>query len=145
VPSSSPLRALVQTAARLQCRTLALGVSARMDVGELARKIGLAWEDLPEPRPPLSLVVINKEKRPMYINLGPHPPRLWPEDVERLHEIWLSLTEDEGLGAKLHHRDVVSFALRRLEEELKGAGHQKLVSEIMRAFPHVRIHSRRRD
>ena len=50
----------------------------------------------------------------MYLNLGPHPPRLWPEDA---HDIWRSFTEQEGLGAKLHHRDELGVALRRLEKE----------------------------
>lgn len=54
----------------------------------------------------------------MYVNLGPHPPRLWPEDVERLHDLWLELSGTEGVGSRLHHRDVVGLALRRLEKDL---------------------------
>jgi hypothetical protein len=61
----------------------------------------------------------------MYVNLGPHPPRLWPEDLDRLHEIWLRLTQD--LGSQLHHRDVVGVALRRLEREIaEGRGEDVL-------------------
>jgi hypothetical protein len=85
---------------------------------ELARRIGLAWERLPEPRHPFSLEIIAPDRKPTYVNLGPHPPRLWPEDVDRLHDIWLHLTEKEGLGSRLHHRDVVGVALRLLEKEL---------------------------
>jgi hypothetical protein len=33
---------------------------------------------------------------------------MWPEDVERLHELWLRLSEK--FGAKLHHRDVLGVA-----------------------------------
>ena len=61
----------------------------------------------------------------MYVNLGPHPPRLWPEDVDRVHDIWRTLTEKEGMGAKLHHRDVVGVALRRLEQELGSSEEEK--------------------
>ena len=66
----------------------------------------------------------------MYVNLGPHPPRLWPEDVDRLHEIWLKLSE--SMGARLHHRDVVGVALRRLEEDLNadGAARDKILDDL---------------
>ncbi len=77
-----------------------------MDSEELARRIGLAWERLPEPRHPFSLEVISPGRPSIYVNLGPHPPRLWPEDLDRLHELWLRLSEDD-FGSKLHHRDVI--------------------------------------
>ncbi|MBI3667805.1 MAG: hypothetical protein HY236_16505 [Acidobacteria bacterium] len=53
----------------------------------------------------------------LYFNLGPRPPCLWPEDVELLHRLWLELS-GKGLGAGLHHRDVVRVALRRLDADL---------------------------
>jgi amino acid transporter len=118
VPAVDPFDAMVQTAARLQASRLVAGVSARMTSEELARRIGLAWERLPEPRHPFSLEVISPDRPSEFVNLGPHPPRLWPEDVDRLHRIWLRLSEQEGLGSKLHHRDIVGMALRRLEDEL---------------------------
>ncbi len=118
VPASDPFLAMVQAAATLKASRLVTGISARMAGDELARRIGLAWERLPEPRHPFSLEIIAPDRKPTYVNLGPHPPRLWPEDVDRLHDIWLHLTEKEGLGSKLHHRDVVGVALRLLEKEL---------------------------
>jgi hypothetical protein len=99
---------------------------------ELARRIGLAWEKLPEPRHPFSLEIISPTRPSVYVNLGPHPPRLWPEDVDRLHEIWLKLTSDEQVGSKLHHRDVVGLALRRLEGELTKGDRQELIEEVQR-------------
>jgi len=81
---------------------------------------GNAWERLPRPRPQMSLQIIDRETgRSDFFNLGPHPPRLWPEDVELLHGLWLELSE-KGLGHKLHHRDVVHYALRRLNSELRS-------------------------
>ena len=68
----------------------------------------------------------------MYVNLGPHPPRLWPEDVGRLHELWLQLSEREHLGANLHHRDVLGFALLRLEEDLSSDRRNEIIEEIRR-------------
>jgi amino acid transporter len=119
VPGVDPFDAMVQTATRLKASRLVTGVSARMDSEELARRIGLAWESLPEPRHPFSLEVIAPGRPSVYVNLGPHPPRLWPEDLDRLHELWLKLTQ-EGFGSKLHHRDVVGVALRRLEQDLES-------------------------
>jgi hypothetical protein len=129
VPAVDPFDAMVQTAARLQASRLVAGVSARMTSEELARRIGLAWERLPEPRHPFSLEVISPDRPSEFVNLGPHPPRLWPEDLDRLHRIWLRLSEQEGLGSKLHHRDVVGVALRRLEDELDSSSRRAEILE----------------
>ncbi len=48
VPGLNPFDAMVQTAAKLQAARLVTGVSAKMDSDELARRIGQAWERLPE-------------------------------------------------------------------------------------------------
>ena len=69
----------------------------------------------PEPRHSFTLKIMSPDRKPAYVNLEPHPPRLRQEAVDRLHDIWLTLTEMEGLGAKLHHRDVLGVALRPLE------------------------------
>jgi len=132
VPGVDPFDAMVQTAANLQASRLVSGVSARMASEELARRIGLAWEKLPEPRHAFSLEVISPDRPSVYVNLGPHPPRLWPEDVDRLHELWLRLSDSERLGSKLHHRDVLGLALRRLEKDLEGPTREELVEELQR-------------
>jgi len=132
VPASDPFQAMIQAAATLKASRLVTGISPRMVSDELARRIGLAWERLPEPRHPFSLEIISGDRKPMYVNLGPHPPRLWPEDVDRCHDIWLTLTEKEGLGSKLHHRDVVGVALRRLEQELEAEGDKEEILALIR-------------
>jgi amino acid transporter len=132
VPAVDPFDAMVQTAAKLQASRLVTGVSARMTSEELARRIGLAWERLAEPRHPFSLEIIDPGRPSMYVNLGPHPPRLWPADVDRLHELWLKLSGDDRLGSKLHHRDVVGVALRRLEKDLESPEGDKIRAEIQR-------------
>jgi amino acid transporter len=127
VPAVNPFDAMVQSAAKLQCSRLVTGVSARMTSEELARRIGLAWEGLPEPRHAFSLEIISPDRPSVFVNLGPHPPRLWPEDVDRLHDLWLRLSGADEIGSKLHHRDIVGLALRRLEQDLKsGEGEQVL-------------------
>ncbi len=132
VPAVDPFDAMVQTAARLQASRLVTGVSAKMASEELARRIGLAWERLPEPRHAFSLEVISPDRPSTYVNLGPHPPRLWPEDLDLLHDLWLRLSGEEGLGAKLHHRDVVGAALRRLERDLDSEQKPQVIDDIRR-------------
>ncbi|MDE3196814.1 MAG: APC family permease, partial [Acidobacteriota bacterium] len=117
VPSVDPFEAIVQTAQKLQASRVVTGESLRMDREELARRIGLAWERLPEPRHAFSLEVLSIDKPPFFVNLGPHPPRLWPEDVQRLHDVWLRLSQGP-FGSRLHHRDVLGVALRRFERDL---------------------------
>jgi hypothetical protein len=126
---------MVQSDATLQSSRLVTGVSASMTSEDLARRIGLAWESLPEPRHPFSLEIIRPDRHSMFVNLGPHPPRLWPEDVDRLHDLWLKLSEDATVGAKLHHRDVVGVALRRLERELSGGQRQDVLEELKHDLP----------
>lgn len=132
VPATDSFEAMVQTAAKLKASKLVTGVSAQMDSEDLARRIGLAWENLPEPRHAFSHEVIARGRPSTYVNLGPHPPRLWPEDVDRLHEIWLDLSNKCGLGHKLHHRDVVHLALRRLEQDLQDGERQKILTDLER-------------
>ena len=99
-----------------------------MDSEELARRIGLAWERLPEPRHAFSLEIITPDRPSIYVNLGPHPPRLWPEDLDRVHDIWLQLSEN--FGSRLHHRDVIGVALRRLERDLENERKDDVLTDL---------------
>ena len=130
VPAVDPFDAMVQAAVSLRASKLVMGVSARMESQELAHRVGLAWERLPAPRHPFSLEVIHPDRPSIYVNLGPHPPRLWPEDVERLHGIWLRLTEECGVGSKLHHRDVVGVALERLAQALDSPERERILEQV---------------
>ena len=130
VPAIDKFDALVQTATELKVSRLITGVSPTMSSDELARQIGLAWERMPEPRHPFSLEIITPDRPSTFVNLGPHPPRLWPEDVDRLHNLWLKLSAEESLGSKLHHRDVVGFALKRLEQELSAPTRADLLANL---------------
>ncbi|MSV34019.1 MAG: APC family permease [Bryobacterales bacterium] len=135
VSATNPFDAMAATADRLRSSRLVTGVSARMSSEELARQIGQAWERLPEPRHPFSLEIISPDRPSVFFNLGPHPPRLWPEDVDLLHDIWLNMSEQEQLGSRLHHRDVVGLALRRLRKDLEQ-GRDEIVTEAQRELRH---------
>jgi hypothetical protein len=64
-----------------------------------------------------------------FINLGPHPPRLWPEDEELLHRLWLEISEQEP-GQILHHRDVLRVALRRLDRDWSSDRRKEVLGEV---------------
>jgi nucleotide-binding universal stress UspA family protein len=130
VPGRDYNRAIVEVAQRLRSNLVVMGLSAKMSPSEQAKAFGDAWERLPVPRPQLSLEILdeNTGKR-MFFNLGPHPPRLWPEDMELLHKLWLEIA-NKGLGHKLHHRDVVRVALRRLEKSLRSDSAEEVLHEL---------------
>jgi len=130
VPAVDPFEALVQTASSLQASRLVTGVSSRMSSEELAHRIGRAWEQLPSPKHPFSLEVISPDRESAFVNLGPHPPRLWPEDLDRLHDLWLELSAAEHVGSRLHHRDVIGVALRRLQHDLASDDRSKVLRDL---------------
>ena len=76
------------------------------------------------------------EKDAVFFNLGPHPPRLWPEDIELAHHLWLELSA-QGPGAKLHHRDIIGVALRRMNAELRSPRAREVIDDIHREVSHA--------
>ena len=134
VPGVNPFDALVQTAARLRASRLVTGVSARMDSDELARRIGQSWEKLPAPRHPFSLEIIASGRPPVFVNLGPHPPRLWPQDVDTVHALWLELSE--RFGSRVHHRDVVGVALQRMVRHLQSNERDEVLKDVQEELRH---------
>ncbi len=132
VPGVDPFAAMVQAAQTLKASRLVTGVSNTMSSEDLAHRIGRAWEHLPGPRHSFSLEIIAPDRPSQYFNLGPHPPRLWPEDVERVHQLWLEASADPRVGSHLHHRDIVGLALRRLQSQLSGPERERVYMELLR-------------
>ena len=131
VPGSDPYEATVQTAARLRSSRIVMGLSPKLTPAEQGAQVGYYWEKLPEPRPTLSLeIVLEDQKNALFFNLGPHPPRLWPEDIELAHRLWLELSA-HGPGSKLHHRDIISVALRRMSEELHSDRAGEVIHDVL--------------
>ena len=58
-----------------------------------------------------------------------------PEDVELLHQLWLELSAKEP-GAKLHHRDLVGVALRRMKDQLESSDGQGVIEDVLREIQH---------
>jgi hypothetical protein len=85
---------------------------------------------MPKPKHPFSLEIVSPDRKSSFVDLGPHPPRLWPEDVSLNHNIWLELSGSEQLGSRLHHRDIVGVALQRLARDLQGAERTEVLREM---------------
>jgi amino acid transporter len=135
VPGVNPFDAMVQAATKLQASRLVTGVSAKMDSEELARRIGKAWEKMPQPRHSFSLEITSANRPSIFVNLGPHPPRLWPEDVDLVHEIWREIS-DQYAGAKVHHRDIVGVALRRMREQMHSGQRDDVIHDVLDELSH---------
>ena len=118
VAGSDADEAIVETAQRIGAESVVMGLSGKYRSSdaprEQAKTFGDAWEKLPAPRPQMTLEIVDGEK-PLYFNLGPHPPRLWPQDLELLHSLWLRMS---ATNPGLRHRDVVHMALTKLDREL---------------------------
>ena len=141
VPGSDPYEAVVQTAALLQSSRIVMGLSPKLTASEQGAQVGRYWEQLPEPRPAISLeIVLENQKDVVFFNLGPHPPRLWPEDIELAHRLWLNLS-GKGPGAKLHHRDIIGVALRRMAADLESERSTQVVEDVIKEISGGNGHS----
>jgi hypothetical protein len=80
------------------------------------------------------LEIISPDRPSIFVNLGPHPPRLWPEDIDLVHDLWLELSDD--FGSKLHHRDVVGVALRRMAKELHSKERNNVIRDVVDELEH---------
>lgn len=125
--------ALVSVAQQLNSSRIVIARSPMLSPDEQARLIGEAWEQLPAPRPALTLEILSPDRdgNHMY-SLGPHQPRLWPSDIDLVHQLWQELADRPGIGGRLHHRDVVGVALRRLEQQLHSKSHTEVVADMER-------------
>ncbi len=126
VPGADAWHAVIQTADKLKSARVVAGLSPKYDATILGKIVGEAWESLPQPRPSLSLEVVLGREKSVFFNLGPHPPRLWPEDIDLVHQLWRDLSNRQ-FGAKLHHRDIVGVALQRLARDLGASDEAELV------------------
>jgi Amino acid permease len=118
VPSTNVFDAVVQTAVRLRSSTIILGESAKMDSMEQAQRLGEAWERTPHDDALATDVIVHSPDGHVHrFSLGAHAPQLSPEDVARIHQLWLVAVKDAGKG--VHHRDIVAAALTSLEEEFQ--------------------------
>ena len=130
VPGNDITDIIIRSALQIKSSKVVAGVSNRMSMEEQARRLGEAWEAAGPHSRGLTLELIDRQMKSHFFDIGPHPPRLWPVDIGRLHDMWLKLTRDK-FGAELHHRDIVSVALKRLDEDLADP---KTEQEVLNDF-----------
>jgi len=130
VPASDVFEGIVLTAQRLDSSRIVCGRSNKLTSDEQAKLTGDAWERLPEPRPRLTLGIYGPDGSVHEYQLGPHIPRLRPEDLELLHRLWLEITSDPKF-AGAHHYHIVSLALKELQKELESNRRSDVVDKLM--------------
>src|ERR1017187_5853895 len=138
VPATDLFEAIILTAQRLDSSRVICGLSNKLTADEQAKLTGDAWERLPEQRPRLILEVCAPDGTIREFALGPHAPRMRPQDVELMHRLWLNITTDPKY-AGAHHYHIVALALEELQRELSTEQRaellQKLQDEINRSNP----------
>ena len=130
VPAADVFEAILLTAQRLDSSRIVCGRSNKLSTDEQAKLTGDAWERLPEHRPRVTLEIYGPDGSIREYQLGPHTPRLRPEDLELLHRLWLEITSDPKF-AGTHHYHVVSLALEELQKELKTNQRSELLDKLM--------------
>jgi len=110
---------ILNAAVKLESSTIVLGRSAKVSLTEEAREIGLAWEQLPDPRPQFNLEIFTPGGQREFFLLGPHAPNLTSNEVRLVHRLWLRFS-DLVAPDELHHHDVVHFALDELCKSMEN-------------------------
>jgi amino acid transporter len=129
VPATDVFEAIMVTAQRLDSSRVICGLSNKLTADEQAKLTGNAWERLPEPRPRLTLEVCAPDGTVREFALGPHTPRMRPQDVELMHQLWLNITADPKF-AGAHHYHIVALALEELRRELSTEQRTQLLQKL---------------
>ncbi|MGC1452657.1 MAG: APC family permease [Candidatus Sulfotelmatobacter sp.] len=129
VPATDVFEAIMVTAQRLDSSRVVCGLSNKLTADEQAKLTGDAWERLPEPRPRLTLEVCAPDGTVREYALGPHTPRMRPQDVELMHKLWLNITADPKY-AGAHHYHIVALALEELQRELTTEQRAQLLQKL---------------
>ncbi|MGA8618244.1 MAG: APC family permease [Candidatus Sulfotelmatobacter sp.] len=129
VPATDVFEAIMVTAQRLASSRVVCGLSNKLTADEQAKLLGDAWEHLPEPRPRLTLEVCAPDGTVREYVIGPHNPRLRPQDVELMHKLWLDITTDTKF-AGAHHYHIVALALEELRRELSTEQRAELLQKL---------------
>ncbi|MGA7336411.1 MAG: APC family permease [Candidatus Sulfotelmatobacter sp.] len=130
VPATDVFEAIMVTAQRLDSARVVCGLSNKLTADEQAKLTGDAWERMPEPRPRLCLEVAAPDGTVREYTIGPHTPRLRPQDVELMHKLWLNITTDPKF-AGAHHYHIVALALEELQRELSTEQRAQLLQKLL--------------
>src|SRR5271163_1674102 len=129
VPATDVFDAIMVTAQRLASGRVICGLSNKLTADEQAKLTGDAWERMPEPRPRVCLEVYAPDGAVREYAIGPHTPRMRPQDVELMHQLWLDITTDPRF-AGAHHYHIVALALEELRRELSTEQRTQLLQKL---------------
>ncbi len=130
VPAADVFDAIMVTAQRLDSSRVICGLSNKLTADEQAKLTGDAWERMLEPRPRVCLEVVAPDGTVREYTIGPHTPRLRPQDVELMHKLWLNITTDPKF-AGAHHYHIVALALEELQRELSTEQRAQLLQKLL--------------
>jgi amino acid transporter len=132
VPATNVYDAIVRTAVQLRASQIVLGGSAKMSAEAQALQVGQTWDRVPHDRGlTTQLAVYAPDRSVRTFSLGAHAPRLAPQDVERIHLLWVEAVKI--VGPQVHHRDVVAAALGSFQDELGGEHRDAAVARLQGA------------
>ena len=153
VPASNVFDAVVDAVLRLHSSEVYTGESETLSADDQARLLGTAWERVPKSELlDVRLIIHHSSGRTATYHLGAHAPTLTPDDLNRIHALWLDVVK--AVGPHVHHRDVVRASLIHMEQELRGPNRDAaldLVRQVARpaeelaAVVHQRDFGRLRD
>jgi amino acid transporter len=113
VPAGDVFAALAQGANSLEMDTVVSGLSSTMTAEDQAFHMGQAWEALPQPKRQFNFYVISPNGETNVFYIGPHAPKLSPDDVQLVHRLWVNMRRDPSMQ-DLHHSDIITYALTHL-------------------------------
>ena len=113
IPAGDVFAALAQGASSLEVDSVVSGVSNSITAEEQAFHLGLAWEALPQPKRQFNFYVVDPSGEAKVYYIGPHAPKLSPDDVQLVHRLWVNMRRDPSMQ-DLHHSDIITYALTHL-------------------------------
>ncbi len=128
-PGTNIFDAVAQSAAQLESGLIVVGAAEAIPSERQALLLGQAW-DRAAGSAALStrLAILGKDGRATRFSLGVHTPDLTSADLELIHRTWVKAVE--AVGPDIHHRDIVTIALRRLDAELDGPARPAVVQSM---------------
>ena len=130
VPATDVFEAIMVTAQRLESTRVVCGLSNKLSAGRASQTHRRRLGALPEPRPRLTIEVHCPDGIATEYAVGPHTPRLRPQDLELMHKLWLDITADPKF-AGAHHYHVVALALDELQRELNSPERAQLLAKLL--------------